>query len=451
MRRDENSASGISTRLLWLIAGWAVWGVVGVDAAWAQGQMATVRKPPLDWKVLLIIKPTTALPLKDQAPIKTAIPKENIADIRNVFMNVAPKWIEQLSEGRLRWRPKVVLAPAPLDSATEMSGNNWWLAPWNLQHDVKKLVPLGEYDSVFVYWRVDEEGKYRIGPGFGWSIGPTHQANHCGWTCIHYAGGKFWTKEGAADIFVHEWLHQLEAFYAAKGVDLPKGWLHINSSYGYTNDPKFGWKPLYKDYMNRNILEPDGRRTGLGEMAWALGTIRDESRISTPEYLTAAVKKSNLLKDGSFEEDGTPQWTTWTFLMKPEVATVVDKGARHGQRAVLFQATEADDVLFKQTVPVKPQTRYLVSGWTKTENVVIAEKDATAGANLSLFGTSERSSPKIVGTNGWTYLSFTFDSGNRETVEVAARLGNSASTSTGTVWFDDLTMVELPKRTVEKK
>jgi hypothetical protein len=428
------------------VAACCLWSGLLSDSAWAQSKKGAARQAPQDWKVLLIIKPTTSFPLKDQAPIKTAIPKENIAAIRNVFMNVAPKWVEQLSEGRLRWRPKVVLAPVPLETATEMSGNNWWLAPWNLPEDVKKLVPLGEYDSVFVYWRVDEEGKYRIGPGFGWSIGPTHHANHCGWSCIHYAGGDFWTKDGAADIFIHEWLHQLEAFYNPKGVDLPKGWLHIDGSYGYTEDPKFGWKPMYKDYMNRNILEPDGRRTGLGEKAWALGTIRDESRISIPEYLTPAIKKKNLLQDGSFEAEGAPAWTTWTWRMKPENASIVDKAARHGERAAQFEATESDDVLYKQTVAVKPKTRYLVSGWTKTENAEILEKDATAGANLSLFGTSERSGPKIVGTNGWTYLSFTFDSGDRESVEVAARMGNAASTVTGKVWFDDLCVVELPDR-----
>lgn len=430
----------------------ALWSGLPTNTALAQSTKPAKRKPPQDWKVLLIIKPTTALPLKEEAPIRTAIPKENIAAIRNVFMNVAPKWVEVLSEGRLRWRPKVVLAPAPLDSATQMSGNNWWLAPWNLKEDVQKLVPLGEYDSVFVYWRVDEEGKYRISPGFGWSVGPTHEANHCGWTCIHYAGGTFWNNEGAADIFVHEWLHQLEGFYNAKGVDLPKGWLHIDSSYGYKEEPKVGWRPLYKDYLTRNILEPDGRRTGLGEKAWSLGTIRDEARISIPDYLTPAVKKNNLLKDASFEEEGVPAWTAWSFRMNPAAASIVDKGARHGQRAAMFQATtEADDVFYKQSVTVKPGTRYLMSGWTKTENAEIAEKDATAGANLSIVGTSERSGPKIVGTNGWTYLSFTFDSGDRTSVEVAARMGNAASTTNGKVWFDDLCLVELPNRKATKE
>jgi len=104
----------------------------------------------------------------------------------------------------------------------------------------------------------------------------------------------------------------------------------------------------------------------------------------------------------------------------------------------------ADNGKYVQKVAVKPRTRYLLSGWIKTKDVVVVEKGGRTGANLSIDGGYEAST-SLVGTNDWTYVVLVFDSANRTDVTVCARLGFFYSTAKGTAWFDDLSLVEIPR------
>jgi hypothetical protein len=54
------------------------------------------------------------------------------------------------------------------------------------------------------------------------------------------------------------------------------------------------------------------------------------------------------------------------------------------------------------------------------------------------------SSRSLIGTNDWTYLTLLFDSGDRTEVELGSRLGHHGSLASGTAWFDDLVLLELP-------
>lgn len=97
----------------------------------------------------------------------------------------------------------------------------------------------------------------------------------------------------------------------------------------------------------------------------------------------------------------------------------------------------------RQTVAVKPKTKYLVSGWARSNDIVIGEKGGGCGASLSILGGFERSRETLVGTRDWKYLSFVFDSGDRKSVDIAVRLGHHGSTASGKAWFDDLCLIEL--------
>jgi hypothetical protein len=160
-----------------------------------------------------------------------------------------------------------------------------------------------------------------------------------------------------------------------------------------------------------------------------------------PTFLTAERKQRNLLKDASFENAAGADWSTSTWRGNPQAVTRVD-GGRDGRRAVRLQTIVADDVQYRQRVAVKPRTRYLLSGWIKTQGVQVVEKGGTQGANLSLDGTWEATAP-VLGDTDWTYVTLVFDSGQRTEVGVAARLGFFYSTVTGTAWYDDLCLIEV--------
>ncbi len=111
-----------------------------------------------------------------------------------------------------------------------------------------------------------------------------------------------------------------------------------------------------------------------------------------PAFLTAERKQRNLLKDGSFENAAGNEWSASTWRGNPQAVTRVD-GGRDGQRAVQIRTTVADDVQYRQRAAVKPQTRYLLSGWIKTQGVQIVEKGGTRAPILPWTGT-ERGKPR---------------------------------------------------------
>jgi hypothetical protein len=174
------------------------------------------------------------------------------------------------------------------------------------------------------------------------------------------------------------------------------------------------------------------------------GVLPGRLAVRLPAFLTAERKKQNLLTDGSFETAAGNDWSASTWRNNPQAVTRVD-GGREGQRAVQIRTTVADDVQYRQRVSVKPQTRYLLSGWIKTQGVQIVEKGGSQGANLSLDGTWEATAP-VLGDTDWTYVTLEFDSGPRTEVAVAARLGFFYSTATGTAWYDDLCLIEIDQQ-----
>ena len=108
-----------------------------------------------------------------------------------------------------------------------------------------------------------------------------------------------------------------------------------------------------------------------------------------------------------------------------------------------IDAPTANDSAWTQTITgLTPDANYLLSGWIRTEGVAPSDPAAVGGANLSLWGTW-LSTRALMGTNDWTYVSLTFNSGPTGSVTAAARLGFWGATASGTAWFDDLRVTEI--------
>lgn len=437
---DSNVYRPILLSACWLI------GLPAVLGPWLSACAAPPDdRKPLEWRVLLVIKPETRVTVPDNPAINTKLPTDNIAAVSLAFTEHTPAFASELTDGRLKWNPDVVISPRPVTTVSPMGNNTFWLSPADVKEDIQQYAPLGKYDGVLFYWKaVNDDGK-GLNVGFGWSIGPNEGANLAGFSSVHYAPTGSWGKDSeVTEVFLHEWEHQIEAFYSGKGIKLPKGGLHVDASYGYKHHPTRFWKPWYRDFLTGNVLESDGSRTGLGEKAWALGTIREDQLVYLPEYLTPERRRRNLLKDPSFESTGQSPWTAGSWRNNSTAARVVPFAtARDGKRVVLLSADQPDDAHFRQTVTVKPKTKYLLAGWARSADVVIGEKGGTSGASLSVLGGFERSRENLTGTADWKYLSFVFDSADRTSVDVAVRLGHHSSTASGKAWFDDLCVVEL--------
>lgn len=162
----------------------------------------------------------------------------------------------------------------------------------------------------------------------------------------------------------------------------------------------------------------------------------------TPEYLTAERRRANLLRNSSFETASAEQWSATSWRQNPNAIAIVSDAVKEGKKSIVIRSPEADDARFMQKVSVKPKTRHLLSGWIKTQDVAVVEKNGKTGANLSIDGGYELTT-SLAGTKEWEYVALIFDTGDRTAVTVCARLGFYSSTTKGTAWFDDLCLIEL--------
>ncbi|MBI3466158.1 MAG: protein kinase [Planctomycetes bacterium] len=161
-----------------------------------------------------------------------------------------------------------------------------------------------------------------------------------------------------------------------------------------------------------------------------------------PGYLTPERRRATLLLHGSFEGMTAPNWSSRSWRGRSDLVASVSDVHKLGDSAIMLRATD-DDAGASQKVTTKPNMLYLFSGWVKTQDVTITEKGGTMGASLSIWGGFE-ASESVVGTFDWTYVTLVFYTGDRNSVELGPRLGHHSSTATGTAWFDDLVLLELP-------
>lgn len=165
-------------------------------------------------------------------------------------------------------------------------------------------------------------------------------------------------------------------------------------------------------------------------------------KLLSPQYLTEENRKQNLLSNAGFES-GDAAWKFESWRRDSKVGQVVDVPTHSGSKALQLRYAINDAASYRQSVTVKPHKRYLLSGWIRTKDLKYAERDHK-GADLFVPGAYYFSSPNLRTTDDWTYYAIVVPSGNRTKMEVGLRLGLNAGTVTGTAWFDDLCLIELP-------
>jgi hypothetical protein len=396
---------------------------------------------PLEFRLLLIVKAKGDIRKEGFPDVRYKMSKADIAAAKRAFAEFTPEFVKNLSRGRISWSTDVVVSATPLTKVAKL-GDGTWVSPECVQDDFDTYVPPGKYDGVIVYWKgTDDTTKRSLKGGFGWTHGAGDGHNGVGYSCVNFVPARDLGRASEwTEVFLHEWLHQVEAFYGARGIRLPRGGLHGNDNYGFKHQG--GWKHWYKAFINAELTEKDGTKVGLGEAAWRLGTFRDEQVIRLPEYITAERRKSNLLLNGSFE-DGLKHWSLRSWRGNQNALSIDEKKSKSGTSSARVQSSTADDAMLWQKVKVKPKTRYLLCGWSRTDGVAVTEKSGSIGASLSVWGGYE-ASKSLIGTKDWTYQAVVFGSGERTEVEVGARLGHHGSTAKGVAWFDDLVLVEVP-------
>jgi hypothetical protein len=158
---------------------------------------------------------------------------------------------------------------------------------------------------------------------------------------------------------------------------------------------------------------------------------------SLPSERPSGESFGNLLVNESFEDSGK-HWFNRSWRRNQTAAGISSNISRTGAKSMLIRSLASDNAMFFQKVAVKPNTRYQLTAWVRTANVVVADGGAS-GACLYAGNVTSR---LFVGTNNWTFVMLEFDSGDRIEMEVGGRLGNSGNLASGTAWFDDFFLAE---------
>ncbi len=150
-----------------------------------------------------------------------------------------------------------------------------------------------------------------------------------------------------------------------------------------------------------------------------------------------------LIPNPSFEEmdGGQPKgWRARTW--QPKAVFEVDSTVAHsGRNSAKISSTEGADASWEIIVPVKPFSKYRLSGWIKTSDL---EPGTGQGALINLHRTDIRTNA-LSGTKDWTKVEVEFDSEANDAFSVNCLFGGWGK-SKGTAWFDDLNLELLSSK-----
>ena len=157
-----------------------------------------------------------------------------------------------------------------------------------------------------------------------------------------------------------------------------------------------------------------------------------------------AYGETNLLVNGGFEAvgpDNKPESWQADFWKDTSSFSVSTKKVRSGKYSLEIKSNTENDARMVQTVMVKPNSYYRLSGWISTEEVVPFDK---VGANLCVMLDNFYHSQPVNGSSNWTFVDYYFRTHAKQTeVKIGARLGMWSNEVKGTAYFDDLSLVEL--------
>ena len=145
--------------------------------------------------------------------------------------------------------------------------------------------------------------------------------------------------------------------------------------------------------------------------------------------------EDNLLPNASFErlaDDKPSGWYTKVWRGEGDFQTAGD--GRTGEHCVMIASDEGGDLSWGIQVSVKPFSIYHLSGWIKTEDV---EPSNGVGALFNIHELQQSRTPELIGTNKWTRVEATFETGERDTLTVHCLFGGWGL-ATGRAWYDDL-------------
>lgn len=157
------------------------------------------------------------------------------------------------------------------------------------------------------------------------------------------------------------------------------------------------------------------------------------------EEPAAPREPENLLPNPSFEEgagDAPAAWRPRTYSGRGARHTWVPEG-RFGSRCLRIDSDRPTDTSWYVDVPVDPRGRYRLAGWVRTEDV-----RGAMGGLYNVHTMGQTVTPALTGTTDWREVEVVFDAAGRDRVSLNCLFGGWGQ-STGTAWYDDLSLTRV--------
>ncbi len=156
--------------------------------------------------------------------------------------------------------------------------------------------------------------------------------------------------------------------------------------------------------------------------------------------MTQTPLPERLIADGGFEtaavRDRPEGWMPTQWGEGAYRAVWSGDRPHAGQRCVLLESEAGADCAWFQRVDVERHTKYRLTGWIRTQDVV---PGTGCGAFLNVQEIQEVKTEVTTGTSDWARVEMTFDTGPHETIQVNCLLGGWGR-SKGKSWYDDISL-----------
>ncbi|HEX2853795.1 MAG TPA: PVC-type heme-binding CxxCH protein [Opitutaceae bacterium] len=142
----------------------------------------------------------------------------------------------------------------------------------------------------------------------------------------------------------------------------------------------------------------------------------------------------------SFE--GADPLASWDVIKSGAGAEIAaDAGRGDGRSLRLAAANDGSDLSATRKIKVQPNSRYELSAWIKTQDIVAIQPAPGAFISVPEIRPTRALSNTIRLTSDWTQVRVVFDTGKLENVSIVCRMGDAGAT--GVAWFDDVVLTNL--------
>ena len=223
-----------------------------------------------NWRSLLLIYPEIDVYFgqKDDRHFTHTLSEGEIQDALNSFEKF-PGLVEELTLGRAGVTANVERVERCLSSVTPMGKEMYWPSPDDTGEELDNFAAPGTYDSIFVFWPQQNREAQSSVPCAGWGLGmgASSWSNGATYATVGNADRRVWEVPRRGEVWLHEWLHGVCAFFAGLGHVMPDGDADGGARHGYLQSPTTGWTNYYRDLMNGRVIET-GHSTGIPPDAW---------------------------------------------------------------------------------------------------------------------------------------------------------------------------------------